>query len=183
MKATTTQSCAECHNDNNSKTYNGKSVRTAHGGSYGYPVVDGVWKWKGIYREVADAIPEINSSATADKDEQAKLSREFHTLHVGRLKAPDGVKGDKAGFVSCSSCHKSFGTAIDRTTPRQTCAVCHTLKVASGDAGSGTAGVNCISCHVQHPYSTRRWSDFLSEDALERRNVTVTDKIKGLNGQ
>jgi hypothetical protein len=32
--------------------------------------VDGEWKWNGVYREVADAIPEINSSATGDKDEQ-----------------------------------------------------------------------------------------------------------------
>jgi hypothetical protein len=35
------------------------------------------------------AVPEIGSSATGDPDEQAKLSRQFHTIHVGRLKAPE----------------------------------------------------------------------------------------------
>ena len=87
------QACAECHNDNNKQLYNGKSVRTAHGGSYGYPIENGVWKWQGVYREVADAIPEINFSATGDKDEQAKLSRHFHTIHVARLTSTCGSEG------------------------------------------------------------------------------------------
>ncbi len=184
MSATAIASCAECHNDNNSKTYNGKNVHTAHGGSYGYPVVDGTWKWKGIYREVADAIPEINNSATGDKDEQAKLSREFHTIHVYRLKAPEGVKGDKSGFVSCSSCHKSF-KPLDVETPKETCAVCHTTPTDAADRDKRfvKGSVNCISCHVQHPYSATRWNEFLTEDALNRRRVAVTNKINLLNGQ
>ena len=150
------QSSAQCHNDSNQNSYNGKKVHTAHGGSYGYPVVDGVWKWKGIYRENADSIPEIKSSATSDKDEQARLSRYFHTIHVARLKAPEGVKGDARGLVTCSSCHTSFDP-IDRTTPRQTCAACHTTKpdAVNRDIRFGTSGSNCISCHVQHPYSRR----------------------------
>jgi pSer/pThr/pTyr-binding forkhead associated (FHA) protein len=185
MNATAIQACAQCHNDNNPKTYNGKSVHTAHGGSYGYPVVDGVWKWKGVYREVADAIPEINSSATGDKDEQAKLSRQFHTIHVARLKAPPGVIGDKRGLVSCSSCHKSFDP-IDRTTPRQTCAVCHTTAADATDRDArfrGSGPANCISCHVQHTYSARRWNEFLTDDAINRRKEAITNKIKQLNGQ
>ena len=184
MRASAIQTCADCHNDKNPKTYNGKSVHTAHGGSYGYPVVDGVWKWKGVYREVADAIPEINSSATGDKNEQAKLSRQFHTVHLGRLKAPDGVKPDKRGLISCSSCHKSLNP-VDVITPRQTCAVCHTTPAdASGrDTRFGRAAANCISCHVQHPYSAGRWSEFLTEDALDRRKEAVTNKIKELSGQ
>lgn len=184
MKATAVVSCGECHNDNNTKTFNGKSVHTPHGGSYGYPVTDGVWKWKGLYREEAVSIPELNDSATGDKDEQAKLSREFHTVHSYRLTAPEGVKGNKNGLISCSSCHKSF-KPLDVTTPRQTCAACHTTPAgASGrDARFTSNGVNCISCHVQHPYSTGRWSEFLSEDALDRRKEAVTNKIKQLSGQ
>ncbi len=174
LNASAIRSCAGCHNDNNTATYNGKSVRTPHGGSYGYPVVDGVWKWKGVYREVADAIPEISSSATGDKDEQAKLSRQFHTIHVARLKVPEGLVGDKNGLVSCSTCHKSFDP-IDRVTPKQTCAACHTNAVGDSARDSRfTAGqANCISCHVQHPYSTERWSEFLSNEALDRRNTAV----------
>lgn len=184
MAATAIQSCAECHNDNNPKTYNGKAVRTAHDGSYGYPIIDGVWKWKGVYREVADAIPEISSSATGDKDEQAKLSRHFHTIHVGRLKAANGVKGDTRGLVSCSTCHNSFDP-IDRTTPKQTCAACHTTAVDAADRDQrfGTVPANCISCHVQHPYSAGRWNEFLTDDALRRRKDAVVDKISELGGQ
>lgn len=185
MKATAIQTCAECHNDKNTKAYNGKSVHTAHGGSYGYPVVDGVWKWKGVYREVADAIPEISRSATGDRDEQAKLSRQFHTIHLYRLRAPEGIKSDKRGLVTCSSCHEAFGANIDRTKPRQTCAVCHTTQADAADRDKrfGSSGANCISCHVQHPYSSGRWSEFLTDDALERRKEAVANKIKELNGQ
>jgi hypothetical protein len=179
MKATAVASCAECHNDANTKTYNGKTVHTAHGGSYGYPVVDGTWKWKGLYSEVAAGIPELQSAATGDKDEQAKLSREFHTVHSYRLTAPEGVKGNKNGLISCSSCHKSF-KPLDVKTPRETCAACHT---GARDARFVGSGVNCISCHVQHPYSADRWSEFLTEDALNRRKEAVTTKIKELTSQ
>ena len=182
LTASAIQSCAVCHNDNNSKTYSGKSVRTAHSGSYGYPVVDGVWKWKGVYREIADAIPEINSTATADKDEQARLSRQFHSVHLARLTVPSGLKGDKFGLVSCSTCHKSFGQNLDRVTPRQTCAVCHTNTLGDEKRDARFAGsqVNCISCHVQHAYSGTRWKEFLSEEALKRRNDAVAAQIERL---
>ena len=185
MKATAIQACAECHNDKNTKTYNGKSVHTAHGGSFGYPVSDGEWKWKGVYREVADAIPEIDRSATGDKDERAKLSRQFHTIHLYRMQAPDGIRGDKRGLVNCLSCHNAFGANIDRTKPRQTCAVCHTTSADAVDRDKRfrSSGVNCISCHVQHPYSAGRWSAFLTDDALERRKEAVADKIAQLKGQ
>jgi len=186
LNRTAIQSCAECHSDKNVSTYNGKSVHTAHGGSYGYPVVDGVWKWKGVSREVADAIPEINRSATGDKDEQARLSRQFHTVHLYRLKAPSPLKGDKRGLVPCSTCHETFGANnIDRVKPRGTCAVCHASQVNSGDRDQrfSTSSSNCISCHVQHPFSTDRWSEFLTTDALDRRKEAVTNKIAELSGK
>lgn len=174
-------SCAQCHNDNNKQLYNGKGVSSAHGGSYGYPAENGVWTWKGVYREVADAIPEINFSATGDKDEQEKLSRHFHTVHVARLKVPTGLKGDSRGLVSCSTCHESFGKGkIDRNTPRATCAACHTTQegAATRDQRFGASSpANCISCHTQHPYSGGRWSEFLTDDALRRRREAVTAKI------
>lgn len=185
LKATAIQSCSSCHNDGNQTLYNGKTVHTPHSGSSGYPVECGIWKWKGVYREVADAIPEINNSATGDKDEQAKLSRHFHTIHVARLKAPDGIKGDSRGLVSCSSCHVSFDP-IDRTTPRQTCSICHTTAEGAAvkdDRFTGVGAANCISCHVQHPYSGGRWNEFITDEALRRRNDAVEKKIASLNGQ
>lgn len=178
------RSCSTCHSDNNHATYNGHSVRTAHRGSYGYPAENGLWKWKGVYSEVAAAVPEIGSSATGDPDEQAKLSRQFHTIHVARLKAPPGVAGDSRGLVTCSSCHKSFDP-IDRVTPRETCAACHTSSSASAarDARFAPDSINCISCHVQHPFSTRRWSEFLTDDAEKRRQDAVVKRIEELKSQ
>ncbi|QQS34375.1 MAG: FHA domain-containing protein [Acidobacteriota bacterium] len=166
--------CAECHNDANKQTYNGKSVGTPHGGTYGYPTQNGQWIWQGVYREVADAIPELLRPATGDKDEQAKLSRYFHTIHVARLEVPAGLKGDKRGLVSCSTCHNTFDP-IDRETPRQTCAACHTTREGdpTRDTRFGVNTSNCISCHVQHPYSGRRWQEFLTDEALERRRKAV----------
>jgi hypothetical protein len=184
MSAAAIRSCAECHNDNNRETYNGKSVGTPHDGAYGYPAEDGRWKWNGVYAEVAAAVPEIGSSATGDPDEQAKLSRQFHTIHVARLKAPDGVASDSRGLVTCSSCHQSFDP-VDRTTPRQTCAACHTTAAgaATRDTRFGSDTANCISCHVQHPYSSGRWSEFLTADAAERRRVSIVKKITELSGK
>jgi len=184
MAATAIESCATCHSDSNKQLYNGKAVATAHGGTYGYPAVNGKWTWKGVYSEVADAIPEINNSATGDKDEQAKLSRHFHTVHTGRLRTPVGLKGDSRGFVSCSTCHNSF-EPIDRVTPQQTCAACHTNKAGdtTRDARFKADQANCISCHTQHPYGGNRWSEFLTEDALRRRKDAIAAKILSFRGQ
>lgn len=184
MRPAAVESCAACHNDNNTSTYNGKTVRTAHAGSYGYPISDGKWTWQGVYREVSHTIPEINRSATGDKDEPARLNRQFHTIHVGRLKVSGGLKGDSRGLVSCSTCHNTFNP-IDRTTPRETCAKCHTNQgnAESRDERFAASGVNCISCHVQHPYSDRRWNEFLTQDALDRRKKAVTEQIEKLSGK
>ena len=184
LSARAIRSCAECHNDSNKATYNGRAVRTPHGGSYGYPADGGLWKWKGVYSEVAAAIPEIGSSATGDPNEQAKLSRQFHTIHVARLKAPPGVTGDARGLVTCSSCHRSFDP-VDRVTPRETCAACHTSTEtsASRDPRFIAGSVNCISCHVQHPFSAGRWSEFLTDDAKRRRSEAVATRIKELGPQ
>lgn len=184
ITATAIASCAECHNDYNKNTYYGRAVRTAHDGSYGYPIVGNEWKWGGVYREVAAAIPEINSSATGDKNEQARLSREFHTIHVARLKAPAGIKGDSNGLVSCSTCHNSF-SPIDVETPKATCAACHTTAAGAADRDQrfGVVSANCISCHVQHPFSGGRWSEFLTDDALKRRRDAIIREVNDLKSK
>lgn len=172
MKAAATESCAECHNDKNAVAYNGKKVRTPHGGSFGYPVLNGQWIWKGMFREIAETIPAAHASATKGESEQERRSREFHTVHVGRLNAPDGMTADTNGRVSCSSCHTSF-TPVDLETPRQTCAACHSAEAAPA--------ANCVSCHVAHPFDVNRWSEFLGEAAVAHRRSVVTDQIKRLN--
>src|SRR4029079_5516863 len=110
----------------------------------------------------------------------------FHTIHLYRLTAPAGLKGDKRGLVTCSTCHDSFGANnVDLVKRRQTCAACHTTNAnaAERDTRFVPGSVNCISCHVQHPYSTRRWSEFMTADALDRRKEAITEKIKQLSGQ
>jgi hypothetical protein len=94
------------------------------------------------------------------------------------------MAADKFGLVSCSTCHKSF-TPIDRVTPQETCAACHTAseKSAVKDERFVAGQANCISCHVQHPYSTGRWNEFLSDESLKRRNDAVAAQIQKLNGQ
>jgi len=62
-----------------------------------------------------------------------------------RVKVVAGIKGNAEGRLSCNSCHLTFDP-IDRTTPRTTCAACHST--ASGKP-------DCTSCHVQHIFSHR----------------------------
>ena len=92
-------SCTQCHNDSNKQLYNGRKVGTPHGGTLGYPVINGSW------------------NKTWD-------SNRFHALHDQRVKLVPGLKGNAEGRLSCSSCHNSFDP-IDRTTPNTTCASCH----------------------------------------------------------
>ncbi len=172
------QTCTTCHNDSNEKTYNGRAVRTPHGGTYGYPAVNGNWTWKGLVDEewgqkpaavqklvqsVRGALLVGPGSANRDPDD-LRRSAEFHALHLHRVKAVGGLPANREGEMSCSSCHKTFNP-IDRETPHQTCALCH-----NGDRGGKFERVlppdrpNCISCHVQHLQARREWGRALLND-------------------
>jgi len=139
-------SCAACHNDSNQKPFNGRKVGTPHGGTFGYPVVDGKWSAKSINDEEWDLRKLGTTRQPADSDEKWR-SNQFHALHDQRVKLAPGLKGNSEGRLSCSSCHQSF-EPLDRTTPKTTCAACH---VKDGKP-------NCTSCHVQHILDERRWS-------------------------
>lgn len=169
-------SCATCHNDLNKQTYNGKTVSTPHGDAqFNYPVLNGKWSWEGVEKAVAPQIPEVGGSATGDRDAQAKALREFHSIHVGRLTVPAGMTADSKGLVSCSTCHNTF-SPIDIATPKETCASCHAPKSPT----TGAVQSNCVSCHVQHPYSGDRWKEFLTPDALTRRRAGVAAQTEEL---
>jgi hypothetical protein len=172
------QTCTTCHSDSNKKTYNGRAVRTPHGGTYGYPVVDGRWSWMGLpdeeWAQKSAALRKLVQSlrgsllvgpGSANRDpDDLRRSAEFHSLHVHRVKAVGGLPGNKDGEMSCSSCHNSFSPP-DRETPRKTCAACH-----NGDRGGKFERVladdrpNCISCHVQHLEARREWGRALLND-------------------
>lgn len=140
-------SCTACHNNSNQKTFNGRKVGTPHGGSFGYPVVDGKWSPKSINDEEWDLRKLGTTRQPTDSDDKWR-SNQFHALHDQRVKLAAGLKGNSEGRLSCSSCHQSFEPVLDRTTPKTTCAACH---VKDGKP-------NCTSCHVQHILDERRWS-------------------------
>lgn len=139
-------SCTQCHNDSNQKLYNGRKVGTPHGGTFGYPVVNGVWSAKSINDEEWDLRQLGTTRQSTDTDEKWR-SNQFHALHDQRVRISPGMKGNSEGRLSCSSCHNSFEPP-DITTPRTMCANCH---MANGQP-------NCTSCHVQHVIDTHRWN-------------------------
>lgn len=148
--------CFECHNDSNKVVYNGRRVGTPHGGTFGYPATEGKWTWMGL----SDADWSLKKTPITrlprETDEQWR-SKQFHALHVQRVKAVAPLVGNQQGELSCSSCHKALNP-IDRTTPRTTCGVCHNGKKEVGTDRVVIASdkPNCTSCHVQHVLDKRK---------------------------
>lgn len=153
--------CTACHNDANKQLFNGRKVQTPHGGTFGYPVVNGQWKWSGLTDDEW-ALKKIDvARLPTDNDEQWR-SKQFHALHVLRVKKVGEIPGNARGELSCSSCHKSFDP-IDRETPRTTCAACHNGKIEPETKRQLIANdhPNCTSCHVQHTKDKRHWNPSL----------------------
>jgi hypothetical protein len=167
------QTCTNCHNDANKKIYNGQSVRTPHGGTFGYPLVNGKWAWAGLdaaewARKPADVREQLVRMEQAAKTwpveggtEERTRSAKFHVLHVYRVKATGTLARDPNGELKCASCHQTM-IPIDRATPRTTCAACH-----NGDPEGKFKQVlfpdkpHCDSCHVQHLQGRRTWGAHL----------------------
>jgi hypothetical protein len=139
-------SCTSCHNDSNKKLYNGREVGTPHGGTFGYPVVNGVWSEKSISDEYWELRNLPISRLETDSDQKWR-NNQFHALHDQRVRLAPGMKGNAEGRLSCSSCHLSLNP-IDRDTPKTACAACH----------GENEKANCTSCHVQHIRDVRRWA-------------------------
>ena len=167
-------SCVKCHSDENKKLYNGKSVHTPHGGTYGYPVINGIWVWKGLDDEELAGKPEVVKILKENKANPAQTQQwrnaQFHAIHMYRVRVTASFIGIEDlqtvnEELSCNSCHKSgyMGANIDRAYPRTTCALCHNEQVFH-KAIRSIAGVNtpsCTSCHVQHLRDTH-WTPSLS---------------------
>jgi FHA domain len=157
------QSCAECHNDQNTTLYNGKKVSTPHGGTLGYPVVNGQWKWAGLdAEELLQRKTTLNLQRLPSDNEDQWRSKQFHAVHMYRVKAVGGLPGNKEGELSCSSCHNSFSPP-DLTTPKTTCAKCHNGQTDPRARRQVIASdkPNCTSCHIQHRMDKRHWNPSL----------------------
>lgn len=150
--------CTECHNDANKNSYNGHKVGTPHGGTVGYPVANGKWKWQGL-NDGEWGLKQIAVQRLASDTDEAWRSKQFHALHVQRVRTLPGLAGNPQGEVSCSSCHKTFNP-IDRETPRTTCGNCHNgrLELTTKRVIIPRNKPNCTSCHVQHAKDKRHWN-------------------------
>jgi len=138
-------SCTACHVDGNQRVFNGRRVGTPHGGTFGYPVVNGQWSSKSI-NDDEWALRKLAVVRLPTDSDQKWRSNQFHALHDQRVKVVAGIPGNHEGRLSCNSCHKSFDP-IDRVTPRTTCAACHSKANGLPD---------CLSCHVQHIIDAHR---------------------------
>lgn len=157
------ESCSKCHHDGNKALYGGKSVHTPHGGTYGYPVKNGEWIWKGLDDEELVSKPEVanflnRNRVTSDRPQEWR-NAQFHGIHVHRVRVVEGLDGSLAEdgitkVLSCGSCHKNsyMGRNVDRNYPRETCARCHNARVFNERTTVATKGEtpSCTSCHVQH---------------------------------
>jgi hypothetical protein len=163
--------CTECHNDANRNTYNGHKVGTPHGGTFGYPVTNGKWTWKGL-NDAEWELKKIAVSRLPGDTEDKWRSKQFHALHVQRVRALPGLPANAHGELSCSSCHKSFNP-IDRETPRTTCGNCHNGRVdpATNRVIIARDKPNCTSCHVQHVKDKRHWNPSLMAVAPDYKLV------------
>lgn len=152
--------CIQCHNDANQDSYNGRRVSTPHGGSFGYPVVNGKWTWKGLNGSEW-ALKQIAVSRLPEDTEEKWRSKQFHALHVQRVRS-GGLQGNPEGELSCSSCHQTFNP-IDRATPHTTCSTCHNgrLELLTKRVVIAKDKPNCTSCHVQHVKDKRHWNPSL----------------------
>lgn len=153
--------CTGCHNDANKNVYNGRRVGTPHGGTLGYPVVNERWTWKGLDEEEWP-LKKIEIRRLPTESDDQWRSRQFHALHVQRVRSGPGMRGNVQSELSCSSCHTSFNP-IDRTTPKTTCGECHNGRVEQGSNRVLIAKdkPNCTSCHVQHVKDSKHWNPSL----------------------
>jgi hypothetical protein len=153
--------CMQCHNDANKNLYNGRQVGTPHGGTFGYPVMNAKWTWKGL-NDDEWSLKQIAVTRLSSDTAGTWASKQFHALHVQRVRAVPGLNANAEGELSCSSCHKTFNP-IDRETPRTTCGSCHNgrQELGSNRVLIAKDQPNCTSCHVQHVKDKRHWNPSL----------------------
>lgn len=163
------ESCAKCHNADNKYVYNGKILQTPHGGTFGYPVINRVWVWKGLDDKELQAKPELaahlRKSRANPGDQQQWRNAQFHAIHLDLARPAAGIEGiedieERQQKLSCTSCHKN-GSAppnVDRESPSRTCGRCHNAKMFEGTSNSKRfEAPSCASCHVEH-FKDAHWA-------------------------
>lgn len=136
--------CSDCHNDRytiKTGARAGSILGDPHGDTFGYPKVNGMWKWKGLTAEEWKRrnLPEMLASRPA--------SEQFHAVH--RTIYIPGAGGNR---MSCRDCHAA-GIPEENdldTLPREACAACHVTSQPSSEA---SLAASCVTCHQQHGQS------------------------------
>ncbi|MFY9556387.1 MAG: NAD(P)-binding domain-containing protein [Blastocatellia bacterium] len=148
--------CSRCHNGAYTiKTgeRSGSLLPIPHGGTIGYPVVDGKWQWKLSADDLKKRSLPDSWAAFSSKDQ-------FHSIHqMGRM----------LNKMSCVDCHSAgvLGDARWRQSARDECAKCHGLKDASGIQQQA----NCNTCHQQHGQS-EDIAKLLTEAGANNKKIT-----------
>jgi thioredoxin reductase (NADPH) len=183
------QLCSNCHNGSYTiKTGDkaGQILPVAHGGSVGYPVVNGKWtKMLDANQLKVRELPETWAGPTWDSN------RQFHAIHqLGRME----------NRMSCKDCHTAGvrGEARFRESPRPECAKCHDL--VAGATGTQRVRANCYTCHRQHGRSEdmlklvaagkdeRRIKEYFAKidsgkDEVDKRLATASENLfSGVGG-
>ena len=168
-------SCTKCHSNQNKNSYNGKTVGTPHGGTFGYPVIAGKWVWQGLDPEELTERTKIAALHLLTDTEQQWRNKQFHALHLYRVKATGNVTGvvteatGTEAVLSCSSCHKRSVFPPDRESPRETCGLCHSgMNDSLGQTLVAKGAPNCVSCHVQHVKDKRHWDPKMLVDMVKQ---------------
>jgi hypothetical protein len=148
--------CVGCHRDGGGfvSPLDGRTLKTPHGGTFGYPLINGRWAWDGVSQAEwqRKELPGVVS--------QFSLKAQFHLIHVA---------GRQGGRSNCADCHTAGfeGDAVTKDV-RESCADCHGTDEAAARAqatnarlifsekGPNRSGVVrpgaplCVSCHLQH---------------------------------
>jgi thioredoxin reductase len=149
--------CSRCHNGAytiGSGPRAGSLLPIPHGGTVGYPVENGVWKWKRDAEQFKRRRLPESWAALSPRDQ-------FHSIHqAGRM----------LNRTSCSDCHSAGARGDERfrTSPRGECAKCH--GVAAELANTKGAQANCSTCHLQHGQS-EDLAKFQSEASINNQKL------------
>lgn len=148
--------CTSCHRDGSGyiSPLNNQELKSPHGGTFGYPVTDGRWTWRGISQ------PEWTRKELPGTTTQFNPKEQFHMVHVA---------GRQQGRSNCTDCHVAgfVGDALTQGV-RESCANCHGVDPLSAESQNESAksffadrgkqflsntqagGPLCASCHSQH---------------------------------